>query len=274
LINLYKDSSFKNITIHKMNIIEVNNIHHTYATETRPIGALKNINFSVRDNEFISVIGPSGCGKTTLLRVIGGLLKPTYGEILIKGRLVEEARKNREFGFVFQNPVLLPWRTILGNVRLPLEIIGTDLSSKEKMFNRIMNLLELVGIADFKDNYPHELSGGMQQRVAIARALSFNPSILLMDEPFGALDEITRDRMNLELLRIWENARHTILFVTHSIREAILLSDKIIVLSKRPAEIIEILEVNLPRPRKTNLRHTEEFRSLAQEAHRLLDEDN
>lgn len=257
-----------------MNIIEVANVYHTYKTETEPIEALKDINFSVRDNEFISIIGPSGCGKTTLLRVIGGLFKPTHGEVLIKGRTVDEARKNREFGFVFQSPALLPWRTVLGNARLPLEIIGINSSPKEKMNNHIMKLLELVGIVDFKDNYPHELSGGMQQRVTIARALSFNPSILLMDEPFGALDEITRDRMNLELLRIWEIAKHTIVFVTHSIREAIFLSDKVIILSKRPAQIFKILEVNLLRPRKTNLRRTEEFQSLAQEAHRLLDIDD
>jgi len=245
-----------------------------YKSKIGQIEVLENINFSVQDNEFISIIGPSGCGKTTLLRVIGGLLKPTHGEILIKGRTVDEARKNKEFGFVFQNPVLLPWRTVLGNVRLPLEIIGINSSPREKMNGRIMELLALVGIIDFKDNYPHQLSGGMQQRAAIARALSFNPSILLMDEPFGALDEITRDRMVLELLRIWESAKHTIVFVTHSIREAVLLSDKIVILSKRPAEIIGILKVDLPRPRKTSLRYTEEFLSLTKKAHGLLDDGN
>jgi NitT/TauT family transport system ATP-binding protein len=254
-----------------MNAIELSRVCKTYNTKMKPIEALKEISFSVRENEFIGIIGSSGCGKTTLLKIIGGLLKPTYGEVLIRGKAVEEARKDRDFGFLFQNPILLPWRTVLGNVCLPLEIIGFNSSSKEKINNHIMKLLELVGLVDFKDNYPHELSGGMQQKVAIARALSFNPSILLMDEPFGALDEITRDQMNLELLRIWENAKNTILFVTHSIREAILLSDKIVVLSKRPAEIVDVLQVDIPRPRNTELRYTDEFRRLSQKAHRLLD---
>lgn len=256
-----------------MNFIEVIKVSHIYKAEMRPIEALRDINFTIGENEFISIVGPSGCGKTTLLKVIGGLLKSTSGDILIKGRTVDEARKNREFGFVFQNPVLLPWRSVLGNVRLPLEIIG-DHSAFKRQMNNCEEMLKLVGIYDFKENRPHELSGGMQQRVAIARALSFNPSILLMDEPFGALDEITRDRMNIELLRIWENAKHTIIFVTHSIREAVLLSDKVIILSKRPTEIVEILEVDLPRPRNTSLRYTEEFLNSAKEAHRLLDEGN
>ncbi|MBM3253445.1 MAG: ABC transporter ATP-binding protein [Candidatus Omnitrophica bacterium] len=255
------------------NCIKVKQACVTYKTKTGRIEALCDINLSVRDNEFVSILGPSGCGKTTLLKVIGGLINPSNGKVQIKGKSVEVIRKNREIGFVFQNPALLPWRTVWGNVYLPLEIIGINPSSRGEIDNRIMKMLELVGLSGFKDNHPHELSGGMQQRVAIARALIFNPSILLMDEPFGALDEITRDRLNLELLRVWENMKHTVIFVTHSIREAVLLSDRIVVLSKRPGKIVSILEVNLPRPRKTSSRYTEEFLSIAKEAHRLLDND-
>lgn len=254
--------------------ISIKSVCVTYSTKTGFIEALRDINLSVRDNEFVGIVGPSGCGKTTLLKIIGGLINPSSGEIKIRDKSVDEVRKNREIGFVFQNPALLPWRTVLGNVCLPLEIIGVNSTPKEKINKHIMKLLELTGIADFKDNYPHELSGGMQQRVAIARALSFNPSILLMDEPFGALDEITRDRMNLELLRIWKEVKHTIIFVTHSTREALLLSDRIIILSPRPGRIIEILEVGLPRPREPNLRYTDEFLKLAKRIHRILNNGN
>ncbi|MDP2364663.1 MAG: ABC transporter ATP-binding protein, partial [Ignavibacteria bacterium] len=207
---------------------------------------LDEISFNVNAGEFVSVIGPSGCGKTTLLKIISGLIKPTKGDIVIKGNSVDLALKKREFGIVFQNPVLLPWRNARENIELPLEILDY-----KTLKNSSRRLLEIVGLKDFENFYPKELSGGMQQRVAIARALILEPSILLMDEPFGALDEITRNRMNLELLRIWKEEKVTtsaIVFITHSIPEAVFLSDKIVVLSHRPAKVERIIDVDLPRP--------------------------
>ncbi|MFH1384292.1 MAG: ABC transporter ATP-binding protein [Candidatus Omnitrophota bacterium] len=251
--------------------IQIKEASVNFKTKTGCISALKNIDFSVKKNEFISIIGPSGCGKTTLLKVIGNILELTTGAVTIRGRSAKEARQRREIGFVFQNPVLLPWRTVIGNVRFPAEIIKNHtLHYQDSHYEKI---LELVGIADFKDNHPYELSGGMQQRVAIARALSFDPSVLLMDEPFGALDEITRERMNLELLRIWSRVQHTILFVTHSIPEAVFLSDRIVVLSKRPGRIVDILNIGLKRPRDINVRYAEEFVNLTKKAHKLLSDE-
>lgn len=220
---------------------------------------LNKLTFQVFKGEFISIIGPSGCGKTTLLKIIDGLIEPSKGKVLLKEKI---ASKQRQFGFVFQNPVLLPWRNIKQNVELPLEIINEKKSS-----NSTKNLLKIVGLDGFENYYPNQLSGGMQQRVAIARALIFEPPILLMDEPFGSLDEITRSQMNLELLRIWQTetiATSTIIFVTHSIPEAVFLSDRIIVLSKRPAKIEEIINIDLPRPRNTQTKSSKRYLELVE----------
>lgn len=232
---------------------------------------LNKINFDVKEGEFLSIIGPSGCGKTTLLKIIGGLIKPTTGDLMVRGGPVKIALERREFGFVFQNPILLPWRNTIKNVELPLEIIGHENSKKLPK-----KLLQIVGLEGFENSYPKELSGGMQQRVAIARALTFEPSILLMDEPFGALDEITRNKMNLELLRIWKEEKTTIstvIFVTHSIPEAVFLSDRVIVLSKRPAKIDKIIDIDLPRPRKSEMKHSKKYIELVECLRKILKED-
>lgn len=232
---------------------------------------LNNINFDVNEGDFVSIIGPSGCGKTTLLKIIGGLMKPTEGRIKILEEPVESALKQRKFGFVFQNPVLLPWRNVIKNIELPLEI------ASDKNYNNLpKDLLKIVGLEDFGEYYPNQLSGGMQQRVAIARALIFEPSILLMDEPFGALDEITRNQMNSELLRIWQaetEKTSTVIFITHSIPEAVFLSDRVIVLSKRPAHIEKIIDVNLPRPRNTETKQSKKYIDLIECLRKALKEN-
>lgn len=248
-------------------IIEAKKVTKYYSS----LHVLDEISFNIDSGEFVSVIGPSGCGKTTLLKIISGLVKPTRGEIIIKGGPVEIAQKRKEFGLVFQNPILLPWRNVLRNTELPLEILNCKSSRSSPS-----NLLEVVGLKSFENFYPNELSGGMQQRVAIARALTFEPSVLLVDEPFGALDEITRDRMNLELLRIWKEEKSitsTIVFVTHSIPEAVFLSDKIIVLSERPATIEKIIEVNLPRPRTSKIKYSKKYAELIECVRKLLRKD-
>ncbi|MEW6408461.1 MAG: ABC transporter ATP-binding protein [Patescibacteria group bacterium] len=248
-------------------IVKVRNITKYY----NDLHVLDKISFNVDCEEFVSIIGPSGCGKTTLLKIISGLIKPTKGEIIINEGSIEIALKRKEFGLVFQNPVLLPWRNTLKNIELPLEILNYKSSG-----NSSKKLLEIVGLKDFENFYPNELSGGMQQRVAIARALIFEPSILLMDEPFGALDEITRDKMNLELLRIWKerkSATSTIIFVTHSIPEAVFLSDRIIVLSERPAIVEKIIEVNLPKPRTSEIKYSRRYIELIKCIRKLLKKD-
>jgi NitT/TauT family transport system ATP-binding protein len=233
-----------------MSFIDVQNIKHSFNS----LNVLNDISLKIKEGEFVSVIGPSGCGKTTLLKILGGLLPPSHGNITIKDSSLDVAIKRRDFGFVFQNPVLLPWRTVLQNIELPLEIIGdqTPFAESEK-------LLELLGLKGFGKYYPKALSGGMKQRVAIARALVFNPDILLMDEPFGALDELTRERLNLELLKIWEQTHKTIIFITHSISEAVFLSNRVIVLSERPAKIDEIKEIDLPFPRTIAVKQSKEY---------------
>ncbi len=213
--------------------------------------ALSDISLEIYQGEFISLIGPSGCGKTTLLRLVADLLQPSSGDIRIKGKPPVLARQNREYGFVPQAPTLYDWRTVLKNVELPLEIMGFSKAEREK---RAVDLLGLVGLEDFHQKYPWQLSGGMQQRVSIARALSFKPSILLMDEPFGALDEMTRERLNSELLNIWQNTNTTIIFVTHSIPEAVFLSSRVVVMSPRPGRISKIIEVDLGYPRNFETR--------------------
>lgn len=232
---------------------------------------LDKISLDVKRGEFISIIGSSGCGKTTLLKIIGGLLRPTEGEVKINTCTPETALKRKEIGFVFQNPVLFPWRNVIKNVELPLEILNYK-DSRELP----QRLLKIVGLEEFENFYPKELSGGMQSRVAIARALAFEPSILLMDEPFGALDEITRDKMNLELLRILKEERtiiSTTIFITHSISEAVFLSDRIIILSQRPAKVEKIISVDLPWPRRTEVKYSEKYIELIECIKKILKED-
>jgi NitT/TauT family transport system ATP-binding protein len=225
--------------------INVAGLHKIYNTRTGgKTHALSDINFSVKRGEFISIVGPSGCGKTTLLNILAGLISKTEGSAKISGS--EVTKPLSEIGMVFQAPTLLPWRTILENVMIPIEVQKKE---KNEGLKKANELLELVGLKGFEDKYPNELSGGMQQRAGICRALVHTPSVLLMDEPFGALDAMTREYMNLELLRIWKDSNQTIALVTHSITEAVFLSDRVIVMSPRPGRIAEIIEIDLPRPR-------------------------
>src|SRR3954447_5874619 len=208
--------------------------------------ALSGIDLDIARGEFVSLIGPSGCGKSTLLRVIGDLISPSAGSATVNGKTASQARRDRDYGMVFQAPVLFDWRTVEDNVKLPLELMGYDASRRTE---RAREMLELVELGDFLGHHPYQLSGGMQQRVAIARALAFEPSILLMDEPFGALDEMTRERMNSEVQRIWQATGTTVVFVTHSIPEAVFLSSRVVVMSARPGRITDIVDIDLPRPR-------------------------
>ena len=229
--------------------------------------ALQNANLNVQAGEFISLIGPSGCGKTTLLRLIADLIEPTSGELRVAGKTPKEAREAREYGYVFQAPVLYEWRTVIKNVMLPLEIMRFP---KTEQRERASRLLKLVGLQDFHRQYPFQLSGGMQQRVSIARALAFDPKLLLMDEPFGALDEITRESMNDELLRIWQETHKTVVFVTHSISEAVFLSSRIVVMTPRPGKIERVIDVNLPYPRDESVRDSRRFFELTSEVRDAL----
>ena len=223
------------------------------------VHALKEIDLRIEQNEFISLIGPSGCGKSTLLRVVGDLVQPTSGVAAINGKSARQARLDQDYGIVFQAATLYDWRTVAKNVQLPLELMQFSRSEKE---SRTKAMLELVELSDFAGHYPWQLSGGMQQRVAIARALSFEPSILLMDEPFGALDEMTRERLNLELLNIWRKTDTTVLFVTHSITEAVFLSTRVIVMSARPGRITADIAIDLPQPRNAETRSNVRFFEL------------
>jgi NitT/TauT family transport system ATP-binding protein len=229
--------------------------------------ALEAIDLEVARGEFVSLIGPSGCGKSTLLRIVGDLISPTSGTVTVNGKSAEQARRDRDYGMVFQAPVLFDWRTVEDNVKLPLEILGQDSATRTK---RAREMLELVELGDFLKHHPYQLSGGMQQRVAIARALAFQPSILLMDEPFGALDEMTRERMNDEVLRIWERTGTTILFVTHSIPEAVFLSSRVVVMSPRPGRITKVIDIDLPRPRNEDSRETRRYFELVTEVREAL----
>jgi NitT/TauT family transport system ATP-binding protein len=218
--------------------------------------ALKDVEFETGDREFVSLIGPSGCGKSTVLRLIAGLLVPTRGEIQVHGLTPATARSQRLYAFVFQDPVMFPWRTVIKNVEMPLEVVGGK-TGKERA-RRAQSLLELVGLQGFEKATPGQLSGGMKHRAAIARALMLEPPVLLMDEPFGALDEITRDRMNLELLRIWGETQSAVIFVTHSIEEAVFLSDRILVLSPRPGTVVADIKIDLPHPRSLAVKQSEQ----------------
>jgi len=233
--------------------------------------ALSEIDLEVQPGEFISLIGPSGCGKSTLLRVIGDLIEPTSGEALVGGKTAHQARLDRDYGMVFQEATLMDWRTIRKNVALPLEMMGWD---RQRRDERVRELLQLVELTGFEEHHPWQLSGGMQQRVAIARALSFSPSLILMDEPFGALDEMTRDRMNIELLRIWEATRATVVFVTHSIAEAVFLSSRIVVMSARPGRVRKVVDVDLSYPRTNDTREEPRFFEFATEVRELLRESH
>lgn len=237
-----------------------------------PVTALQDIDLVIPTGEFLAVVGPSGCGKSTLLRLVSGLLEPTTGTISVHGKTPDQARRDIEFGFVFQDPVLFPWLRALGNVLLPGRILGsrhpTHSARTEELARR---LLIDVGLGGFEEHYPAQMSGGMQSRVALARALVYQASTLLMDEPFGALDEFTRDRLNLQLLDVWEKARATAIFVTHSIQEAVFLADRVTVLSPRPGRIVRVAEIPFPRPRPLDLRYEPEFGSLARELRALLE---
>jgi NitT/TauT family transport system ATP-binding protein len=220
------------------------------------VAALENINLEIQPGEFVSLLGPSGCGKSTLLRLIGDLTSPSAGAVLVNGKGAPQARRDRDYGMVFQQAMLYDWRTVTKNVQLPLEIMAY---SREKRAARAREMLRLVQLEAFDRHYPWQLSGGMQQRVAIARALAFEPSILLMDEPFGALDEMTRERMQMELLRIWGQTRTTIVFVTHSIPEAVFLSTRVVVMSARPGRITGVIDIDLPQPRAFETREDPRF---------------
>jgi NitT/TauT family transport system ATP-binding protein len=235
--------------------IEVSSLTYYYPGK-QPLLAISNTSFHVGDGEFVSIIGPSGCGKSTMLRLLADLLKPTRGEISISGQTPEKMRKSRQIGFVFQDAALMPWRSANGNVMLPLQVMRKG-GKQGKAKSREM--LNLVGLGEFGGKRPSELSGGMRQRVSIARALTYSPQVLLMDEPFGALDQLTRDEMNQELLRIWEANRTTLVFVTHSIAEAVFLSDRVLVMSPRPGTVRASIDIKLSRPRKPEIKHETAF---------------
>jgi NitT/TauT family transport system ATP-binding protein len=239
----------------------------TYASgHSNDIAALKDVNFDIAEGEFISLVGPSGCGKSTLLRLLAGLLPCTSGALELAGEPLRSP--GRESAVVFQSPVLLPWRSILQNVLLPIEFRRLPIAEFRE---RAVDLLATVGLADFTHRFPNELSGGMQQRAAIVRALVQNPRLLLMDEPFGALDAMTREQLNLEVLRIWSGSRKTVVFVTHSIAESIFLSDRVFVMTSRPGTIAEIIDIDLPRPRDLKMINTDRFGTYASRIRRLLD---
>lgn len=234
------------------------------------VQALKDINLEVQSGEFISFIGPSGCGKSTLLRLIANLIEPTDGSITVNGHSPREARLKRQYGFIFQNATLYEWRTVLKNVQLPLEVMKYSRRERDERAHR---MLELVELGEFANHYPWQLSGGMQQRVSIARALAFEPNLLLMDEPFGALDEMTRERLNNELLAIWrEIPSMTVLFVTHNISEAVYLSSRVVVMSPRPGQIVDVVELDLPRPRTAETMESERYFHYINEVRHLLRE--
>ena len=240
-------------------VIEAHELDLTFQTADGPVFALSKIDLTVNDGEFVSFIGPSGCGKTTLLRAIADLEPISSGTLNVNGMTAEQARLSRMYGYVFQAPALLPWRNVERNVGLPLEIMGLD-----DLGGRVQRNIDLVNLKGFEKKFPWQLSGGMQQRVSIARALAFDPRLLLMDEPFGALDEIVRDKLNQQLLELWDRTKKTVVFVTHSIPEAVFLSTKIVVMSPRPGRIIDVIETKFPRQRNLDIRETPEFLKVAQ----------
>jgi NitT/TauT family transport system ATP-binding protein len=249
-------------------VVSLDGVEKVFSRRDQPdTTALQAIDLDIGPGEFISLIGPSGCGKSTLLRIIGDLIAPTAGTVVVNGKTAAAARRSRDYGMVFQAPVLFDWRTVEDNVKLPLEIQGMDARQRQA---RAVEMLDLVELGDFLRHYPWQLSGGMQQRVAIARALAFEPAILLMDEPFGALDEMTRERMNSEVQRIWERTGTTVVFVTHSIPEAVFLSSRVVVMSARPGRITKVIDVDLPRPRNEESRESERYFELVTEVREAL----
>lgn len=250
------------------NIVSLSKVGMTFnAGRSNATIALKDINLAIAPGEFVALIGPSGCGKSTLLRLVGDLLQPTSGAVMVNGKPAHQARLDQEYGMVFQAPVLLEWRTILKNVMLPMELRGMKQHEQQ---TRARELLKLMELEEFEEHYPWQLSGGMQQRAAIARSLAIHPRVLLMDEPFGALDEMTRERMNLELHRIWQQTQTTILFVTHSIAEAVFLATRVVVMSARPGEILHITDIDLPTPRTLDTREHPHFFALETEVREWL----
>jgi NitT/TauT family transport system ATP-binding protein len=248
-------------------IIELKDVSKVFGTGAKQVEAIKGVDLTVKPGEFISLIGPSGCGKSTLLRILGDLIQPTSGEAWVKSKTAHQARADRDYGIVFQSPVLFEWRNVRRNIELPLQTMGYPKSEwKEKVDPQ----LDLVGLREFEHHYPWQLSGGMQQRVAIARALAFRPSILLMDEPFGALDEMTREYLNLELLNIFTRTDVTIVFVTHSIPEAVFLSTRVVVMSARPGYIKVVVPIDLPFPRSFDTRETSRYFELVTEVREAL----
>ncbi|SDG43080.1 NitT/TauT family transport system ATP-binding protein [Fontibacillus panacisegetis] len=239
--------------------IELQNVSMRYSADQSSTLALQDVSLKITKGEFISLLGPSGCGKTTLLRIIADLLQPSEGSVKVAGSSAKEARLSQKYGIVFQNPVLYDWRKVRDNITLPLELMKV---SKQDRIHKAEELLELVGLTEFADKYPWQLSGGMQQRVAIARALAMEPEILLMDEPFSALDEFSRERLNEELLAIWSKIRSTVVFVTHSIPESVFLSDRVFVLSPHPGRLSAVVDIDLPRPRNKELRNDPAFFQL------------
>ena len=247
--------------------VEVSGLSLTFQTADAPVVALDNIDLAIRRGEFVSLIGPSGCGKTTLLRIIADLATPTAGKITVNGVSPTAARVARAYGYVFQAPALYAWRNVVRNVMLPLEIMGVPAAERKA---RAAKYLDMVGLGGFERKFPWQLSGGMQQRVSIARALAFEPELLLMDEPFGALDEITRDHLNDQLLRLWERTGKTVVFVTHSISEAVFLSNRIVVMSPRPGRILEVIESDLPADRRLDVRESTRFLEVAHRVRQAL----
>lgn len=248
-------------------VVSIKNVNKVFGENQNQTIALKDVNLDIYPGEFISLIGPSGCGKSTLLRAVGDLISPTTGDVTVNGKRAQQARLDRDYGMVFQSPVLFEWRSVQANVELPLEVLKINKAEREK---RAADMLALVELSKFTKHYPWQLSGGMQQRVAIARALAFKPAILLMDEPFGALDEITRERMNDELLSIWTRTKTTVIFVTHSIPEAVFLSTRIVVMSARPGRITHLIDIDMPQPRNIETRESKRFFELATEVREAL----
>jgi NitT/TauT family transport system ATP-binding protein len=247
--------------------VHLENVGRVFEAQDGKMTALEDINLTIQPTEFVSLIGPSGCGKSTLLRIVGDLIRPTSGTAEVNGKSAHDARLGREYGMVFQAPVLFEWRTVEANVRLPLELMGMDKGTRDA---RVKEMIELVELGSFMRHYPGQLSGGMQQRVAIARALALEPTLLLMDEPFGALDEMTRERLNSEVLRIWGQTGTTVIFVTHSIPEAVFLSTRVVVMSPRPGRITNVIDIDLPQPRNDQTRETDRYFELVTEVRESL----
>jgi NitT/TauT family transport system ATP-binding protein len=252
------------VSVAEQPVVSIRDVVKTFKGGTT---ALQGIELDIHPGEFVSLIGPSGCGKSTLLRIVGDLIQPSSGQLTVNGKSAHQARLDRDYGIVFQDAVLYDWRTVSRNIQLPLEMLGWERRRRDERVREMMQLVELTG---FEKHHPWQLSGGMQQRVSIARALSFDPKLLLMDEPFGALDEMTRERLNAELLRIWQETGSTVVFVTHSIPEAVFLSTRVVVMSARPGRISTVIEVDLPQPRTAETREEPRFFELVTEVREAL----